>query len=93
MDIQLLIDFLLFLLIGTGVAFFQVHILKRDFPGRNILPLAISLIGSFCGSLVGSLVLSKINAHSLLILSASSLVLSYLFLQIFYVLTRMKDIY
>ncbi len=92
-DMDLITDFFLFLFIGTGVAFFQIFIMKRDFPGRLITPLAISLVGSFGGSFLGSYFLSSLSLDSLWILSGSAILLSFLFLQVFYTLSRVKDYY
>ncbi|MDC7224455.1 MAG: hypothetical protein PQJ60_11995 [Spirochaetales bacterium] len=92
-NMDLITDFFLFLFIGTGVAFFQLFVLKRDFPGRIITPLAISLVGSFGGSLIGSYFLAGTALSSLWVLAGSALILSSLFLQIFYSLSRIKDYY
>jgi uncharacterized membrane protein YfcA len=90
---ELMTDFFLFVLIGTGVTFFQLFIMKRDFPGKVLPPLVIALIGSFSGSLVGSSILTRFDINSLWILTASALVFSALFLQIFYSLSRVKEFY
>ncbi|MBN2625053.1 MAG: hypothetical protein JXA95_00200 [Spirochaetales bacterium] len=92
-DMDLITDFFLFLFIGTGMAFFQIFIMKRDFPGRMITPLAISLVGSFGGSLLGSYFLSSTPLSSLWILAGSACFFSFVFLQVFYSLSRVKDYY
>lgn len=93
MNYELITDFFLFLLIGTGVTFFQIFVMKRDFPGKVFPPLVVSLIGSFGGSLMGSYLLARISLNSLWILAFSALILSFLFLQVFYKLSRVRDYY
>ncbi|MDC7220421.1 MAG: hypothetical protein PQJ59_10795 [Spirochaetales bacterium] len=92
-NMDLITDFFLFLFIGTGVVFFQIIVLKRDFPGRIITPLSISLVGSFGGSLIGSYFLTHTTWDSQWVLAGSALFLSLLFLQIFYSLSRVGDYY
>ncbi len=92
-SMDLITDFFLFIFIGTGTAFFQIFIMKRDFPGRVIPPLAVSLVGSFGGSLVGSFFLSDLPVSSLWILIGSALFFSFLFLQLFYTFSRTRDYY
>jgi uncharacterized membrane protein YeaQ/YmgE (transglycosylase-associated protein family) len=93
LSMDLITDFFLFIFIGTVVAFFQIFILKRDFPGRIITPMTVSLVGSFGGSLIGSYFLAGTGITSLWILAGSAFILSSLFLQIFYTLSQIKDYY
>ena len=92
-SMDLITDFFLFIFIGTGSAFFQIFILKRDFPGKMLPALAVSLVGSFTGSLAGSFFLSRLPVGSLWILAGAALVLSSFFLQLFYSLSRVRDYY
>lgn len=92
-DLELITDFFLFLLIGSVVTFFQMLVLKREFPGKIIPPLVVAQVGSFGGSLIGSFILSYFAINSIWILAGSALFLSYLFLQVFYKLSQTRDYY